>query len=894
MFFQARLTMYAIISELELDLRSILLTHLENEGTSLELFGTTLYDKLLVRQINDEEITSKEDTPRGLIAYSDFGDLPSILSRHKAKLPHNIKTFLTDHYDKLSKTIPIRNRVMHSRPLEYDDLPNIKMAAEQMLESHRDLLPRLDQVVNKLRIDPSFVLDLEIPRAADPSSCSHNLPNPDFDETGFIGRRQQLADLAKHLRGPYPVISIVGEGGLGKTSLAIKAGYELIDSSNRLLKNHCGIETRRISGDNLHRGPGSLREKSPWKAAGEGARNVFQQTANNPFQAVVFASCKSASLTGNDIRQIEGAIKDSLGLITRALSEVGPVSRVDPTDELLSYLTSFKILLVLDNLETVLDERLRAFLERLPVGSKVLLTSRVGLQSLELPVKLKPMVAEEAIQLLRTTCRARGLEDLVKAPNSQLQKICDRLFFNPLAIKWFVNAVHLGTRPEECLRNQKTLLDFCLANVYEHLSEDSRDLLRVFQVFGGALSPAHLATICDMEPARVRTALMHLEACNIVSMQSKPAGSTYITTYRLEGLPRAFLSNHHPVDNGVMKSLQSRRKQLTADLEAVAATDASDPFNVNTLATQTEEERVVALSLREALFACRPEHVDLNRAEKFVARAREMAPEYFEVLRVEAFVRHQKNEIVEAKAAYEAAVDLRPDHAPLRFWYAQFLLRQQDLDGASLQIAEAERLCPNATPVLIEAARVLLYRKLYAECRKRLTPLITDGTLREISRRKAWDLYLQSFVREADNERMHKNPMQCIMCLEALQASYESVPNTLIDPKMRDHVGKAVGTLLWAQTRLKDTDEAKRLSDLAKWFTSIGADCFLDGGTGRVSKLMDTYGFIEVDQPSVSPRLYFPISQLVGQPADIRLGAQVAFKLGYNTQGPIAVQVVPI
>lgn len=846
MFFQARLTMYAIISEMELDLRTLVLEHLENEGTSQELFGHSLYSQLVERQSNDEAVTAQEDTPRGLIAYTDFGDLPSLLSRHKSKLPPNMKAFVTSHYDKLANIAPIRNRVMHSRPLEYDDLPNIKLAADQLLSDSRGILPRLDAVVARLRADPSFVLDLEIPRIDDPSSCSHNLPNPDFDETGFIGRRQQLVDLAKHLRGPYPVISIVGEGGLGKTSLAIKAGYDLIDSHD------------------------------------------------NPFQAVVFASCKSASLTGNDIRQIDGAIQDSLGLMTRAVSEVGPVPKTDPADELLSYLGAFRLLLVLDNLETVLDERLRTFLERLPVGSKVLVTSRVGLQSLELPVKLKPMASEEAVQLLRATCRARGLEDLVKVSNNELESICKRLFYNPLAIKWFVSAVRMGTRPEECLRNQKTLLDFCLANVYEHLSEDSKHLLHVFQVFGGALSPAQLATICDMEPARVRTSLMHLEACNVVSMQSKPTGSTFVTTYRLEGLPRAFLSNHHPVDTATMKTLQSRRKQLTARLEAVAAAESSDPFNVNTLSARNDEEKVVALSLREALHACRPEHLNLERAELLVSRAKEMAPDYFEVLRVEAFVRHKKNEVVEAQAAYEAAIDLRADHAPLRFWFAQFLLRQQDLVGASLQIAEAERLCPGATHILIEAARVRLYKRLYAECREYLTPLITDESLREVGRRKAWDLFLQAYVREADNEREQKNPLRCLECLELLHSSYEAVPNTLVDQKMRDHVAKAVPTLLWVQTRLRDASEASRLKALADWFFAIGADHSADGGTGRVVRLMDTYGFIDVDQPALFSRLYFHINQLACQPSEIRIDTQVAFKLGRNTKGAIAIQVVPL
>ena len=86
--------------------------------------------------------------------------------------------------------------------------------------------------MRRLKLDPSFVLSLIIPADESDGENNNNLPPPDFDETGFIGRRQQISQLIKLCHGPYPVITIVGDGGLGKTALALKVGYEVMDGSS--------------------------------------------------------------------------------------------------------------------------------------------------------------------------------------------------------------------------------------------------------------------------------------------------------------------------------------------------------------------------------------------------------------------------------------------------------------------------------------------------------------------------------------------------------------------------------------------------------------------------------------------------------------------------------------
>ena len=153
------------------------------------------------------------------------------------------------------------------------------------------------------------------------------------------GREEQLRRLRVLCQGPYPVITIVGEGGIGKTALALRIAYEMLDQSPQ------------------------------------------------QFDAVVWTTAKTTMLTTKQIVEIEGAISDSLGMLRVASTALtGPTAAEDPIEELLNYLATFRIFLVLDNLETVLDERLRSFLARLPQGSKVLITSRVGVGAYEHPL----------------------------------------------------------------------------------------------------------------------------------------------------------------------------------------------------------------------------------------------------------------------------------------------------------------------------------------------------------------------------------------------------------------------------------------------------------------------------------------------------------------------------
>ena len=91
--------------------------------------------------------------------------------------------------------------------------------------------------------------------------------------------------------------------------------------------------------------------------------------AQEQFDAIVWVSAKTTTITGHEFRRINNAIEDSLGPSKRAAAELGANPTIeDPIREVHEYLENFRVLLILDNLETVLDARLREFLLELPPG----------------------------------------------------------------------------------------------------------------------------------------------------------------------------------------------------------------------------------------------------------------------------------------------------------------------------------------------------------------------------------------------------------------------------------------------------------------------------------------------------------------------------------------------
>lgn len=153
------------------------------------------------------------DESVSVVQYLDMREAYDILNRHRDSLPAELGRELRENTPSMDSLVPIRNRVMHGRPLQAGD-------PETAVRICRDFSTRywstLKVTLDHLDLDPSWEPAFE-KQGRRTDRILHNLPLPEYDETGLIGRSEDCKRIATHLlRRREPMLTITGEGGLGK------------------------------------------------------------------------------------------------------------------------------------------------------------------------------------------------------------------------------------------------------------------------------------------------------------------------------------------------------------------------------------------------------------------------------------------------------------------------------------------------------------------------------------------------------------------------------------------------------------------------------------------------------------------------------------------------------
>ncbi|XRG76984.1 NB-ARC domain-containing protein [Rossellomorea sp. GAMAL-10_SWC] len=679
-----RILMFAVCTSLEFDLRKFIV-----EGSNHLELHQDLVSKAVGR--NKLLVGPYDSNNYNLLVELDMGDLISILysNAFEFKLGVERRDLLKSYFDKI---IPIRNRVMHTRPLEIGDRSVLTEVAQrigvelpfiewsQLNKTHDIILTRPHEIYLRSSIN-KYERDTHV---------YHNLPIPEFDDTGFIGRKNELKDILNLLKdGKNQIISIVGNGGLGKTATAVKVLFELIDAHD------------------------------------------------NPFEAILWISLKTRTLSQGEFSNIKNAIKD-LSDVYDTLESLVVKENESAVSNILNFMENFKTLLVLDNLETLNTTDIVEFLKSIPENSKVLITSRHGIRELENRYTLNGLDAQDSLTYFRLLSNYYNL-DVHKRPENELKTLIkDYLYQSPLSIKWFLSSIAKGIDEKSILANKESLIEFCMSNVVEKLSEEEKKILKLFLVEGKNLSYGEIDFFISMEEAPLMLGLNNLISTSLLAITKGE--------YSMNQMAKDFLSKSNPPTNEFIKEIAEKRKKLNALMQEIKVKNEVDPFNPKSLYRNLDNpnSRIASFHLMKALEYSANDNWD--ESFKSLDKALSIAPDYFEVYKIKAFISAENENWYNAIENYRIAVEMcknNKEKASVLYLFSYFYtVKMPDYEEAKNLIIEADKLNPGNLVIRMQKARILTYLGEYPEAEN----TFKDIDFKDISSDKHKNQYISWFA----------------------------------------------------------------------------------------------------------------------------------------------------
>jgi LuxR family glucitol operon transcriptional activator len=322
---------------------------------------------------------------------------------------------------------------------------------------------------------------------------AHNLP-PLHGE--FLDRREELARVLEGLASSWPVISIEGLAGTGKTTLAIAAARRCLVGPDVAL--------------------------------------------DRPFQAVAWVSARDRlekRLWLDEVLNTVARVLDFPYIIQLSLDQ-----KQMAVDQLLR---GHRTLVVVDNFETIEDPELTTWLHQVPEPSKVLITTRHGQLRSGWDTHLAGLEQPDALELVRRHARRLGLARTEAAPEHDLAPLVNVTQGNPRALGMALGYLKGGHRRladvVEGLYAASQSVGDIFANLFDWhwtvLSPDAQRVLLAMSFFAESTGRAELGAAAGLDDTRLDSALEQLVTMSLFEPH-EGAHETY--RYRIHPLTRAF------------------------------------------------------------------------------------------------------------------------------------------------------------------------------------------------------------------------------------------------------------------------------------------------------------------------------------------------------------------
>ncbi len=516
----------------------------------------------------------------------------------------------------------------------------------------------------------------------------YRILQPEYEE--FVVREIPCDDVWKALHDPRTSIaSVVGIGGVGKTSLATWA--------------------------------------------------VTKAYENKLFDFIVSITAKDRELTQSGIKALSPGLTTFDSLLNSILDvldfpDLVHKDIVSKEKEVRSLLENSRGLLYVDNLETVDDARVINFLDSLPLGARAIVTSRRAAVHVAVkPIDPGPMTEEEIIHFMGTlskTPRLKYVERLSKAERIKVGQYCNGI---PLAMRWTAlhckSAEELSTLAKALNKGQESgdeLLEFSFRRVFEQFLDEEKRVLELLSLFQNPL-PTEAILVASTGPRhKTLDAVEGLVADAMIRRVFDPQLNDY--AYSLMPIVRTF-AYKEVAKNSVIED--AMRRSLSDWYEARDIKDVNERLLIREIRQGKESSDVVLTDM--ALAA--EKRGEQKTAENLFNQALQRNPTSWRAARLFGEYFRKLRNTSKALQYYEMAATNAPRRGPdraliYREW-GMILKNSGDILATDLAIEKFETALKD-TPhdvLAIHALAMMYDRKgVYARVISLLSPLVDHSS----------------------------------------------------------------------------------------------------------------------------------------------------------------------
>lgn len=457
----------------------------------------------------------------------------------------------------------------------------------------------------------------------------------DHEITGLLGRDKEFKDLENVLsKSRNNLVAIVAPGGIGKTALVLQYLKEI-----------------------------SLNP-------------IWSPKLN----AIIFCTLKNEKLTTEGIELID-AISGIEQIKFSILSDLQKIYSKDfvTFEEAVEVLEDENILICIDNLETLLIDSQKEFIEfnqTLPLKWKLVVTSRISIDSAT-TVPLEPLVKRHAVNLSRNYFRKRGVLDFKQ---EDLEKIADTANYNPLAIRLTIDLyLKGGDIIYSISKSQKDIASFSYKNLIEALKDKSIIILEAIYAIGNP-SKADLMEFLNFNKEDLIESLNELAKTSLIARTIDEYGNDI---YALsDSIRDLLLANPKNIEirNSITEDIKKRKAKILEQSTRIRQLGLSD----------FDEEFI-------------PDEIDPNVYSLITDLNKCLGTNY------------NYNDLIRIKEKFNDLIKYKNNDSLLFFNFSRIFRALKDTANELIYLKKAESLNPDSTRIKLAIALCYFYNSDYQD-----------------------------------------------------------------------------------------------------------------------------------------------------------------------------------